>query len=212
MTVATHGEVVIRGLCNGQNITNILYFRMVSEDGDPTALAVDFAGGLQADFVPVWLATMSVHYSLVSLDIQLYDAQWNKLLFLPYPSIVGANGTVAGDLAGPAQVAIIKFSLDPTSALVPSDTAKPKRSYLAFGPIGEDNILDNGAFQGNTYTGGSLAALLFFLSEDHDFGGDIGVAHPERVGSPSSIGQRASMLVTTASFRGKASFRRSRNN
>lgn len=212
MTIARHAQVTINGLANGQVINNILYYRMTSDDSGAPAIADAVADGFNDLFVPVWRAVMSTTYTYVDTIIQLYDAAWNPLLFLPLHYNINLAGTVAGSLAGPAQVAIIKFALDAGSLLAPVGGDWVRRSYIAMGPIPEAAVQNTGEFDGTPYGAGALNNLLDALVSEIVCDAPAGTIAAERAGTPLEDGNRSSMLIVSAAYRAKSSFRRSRTN
>lgn len=148
-------RVVMNGQASGQDIKNILYYRIgLGVDLSP----FDFAGaqalaGAVKD--QVWSKMKNVicdQYELQSIDVSPINDEFELVYQMPYSlgvSEVGAHTTASH---GPAACVNIKFVLEPTNIL--NGIKPPARGYIALGPIpanwvGEDGMVTNAVATGN---------------------------------------------------------------
>ena len=141
-------KVILNGQAFGQDIKNVLYYR--------TGVGIDISGltigGTKelCDAVEtmVWTpmrAVITGEYQLQEISAYVYDAQTFHLIYQnPYTKGVGEGGLFATTLNGTAPCAIIKFDLEP-HVVFANGFYPPKRGYMAFGPIGQDEVDADGS-------------------------------------------------------------------
>lgn len=212
MGAMVHGRLDVIGEVGGKEVLNTLWYRLEETHGTTATAAAALAAEWVVTVSPQWVKFFPSQYNLARVEVQAYSSVWAPLMFLPYSATVDTPGTNTGTLAGPAQTVILNFSLDLASLLEPADTNPPRRSYLALGPVPEAAIGDDGLVIFTYWASGDLLNFRGGIVATLEDPGNFTVAIPERVGRPNDVGQRASMLVVDTAFRGRSSFRRSRNN
>lgn len=148
-------QVTLSGSASGQDIKNILYYR-VGFGIDMTAF--DFAGaqalaGAVKDVVwPSLKQLVCNQYTLNSIDVKPINDEFELVYQMPYSLAVGEAGALSLESAGPAMVQNFKFILEPTSIL--NGIKPPSRGYLAVGPlpasdVGEDGLIKTARMNGS---------------------------------------------------------------
>lgn len=166
-------KVVLNGTYSQQAITNILYYRSIL----PTVLTLldptngeDVAQQVNQEVVPEWLGMHSTEYTLNDVSVYAFDNDLQAAFAQPYTLAVNAAGLLTGNTMGPAVCAILRMNLANLpliNVLYPAETAllAPRRSYLAFGPILENDVDNAGAMVGNWAGGAPAIALVASLAQ-----------------------------------------------
>jgi hypothetical protein len=209
-------KVVLNGQCQGQDVKNILYYR--------TGLGVDLSGftlggtrelaTLVREFI--WTAArviLPTAYRLESITASVYnDGTFDLLYQNPTVIGVGEDGLANGSLNGPATTAIINFSLEPT--LIGANGLKPpKKGYIAFGPLMDTWINDDGTVRKDIATNILWSALETALTMDLINVLPPAVFFPVRMHQDKILGifKFTSFAdINGASVRNQSSWRRSR--
>lgn len=197
---------------NGQTLINSLWYVGMTAAGAAgdaaNALIAAYVAGSQAGL----LAYASELVTLERFTVMTYADDWTPELLSEIPHTVGEAGGLAGSIAGPACTATFHYVLTPSGAVANSLGKLIHRSYLAWGPIREDDIGDYGVFTppgtGTFYPAFKLALAGTPDSPVTGFGDLFAI----RAGAPTPDGDRAYSFISDAAFRPRYSFRRSRNN
>jgi hypothetical protein len=160
-------KAVMHGSALGQDVNNMLYYR--------TGVGIDIAGltiggtkevadCLKAAVWPAMRPLLPGDYELQDITVYAYHDSTYELMFQnPYTLGVHELGTKSENTNGPAPCAIVRFDLEPTPILV--DGPKPPRTgYIAFGPLGDDMISDQGYVVRTGALGGLWDALTAAVS------------------------------------------------
>lgn len=161
-------KVVLNGVCMGQDIRNILYYRSgagLDVSGMVMAGAEALAGNINQELVPTFLAASSDNYMLESIDVYPISEGFQLLYQMPYSLAVGLNGQAAGSIPGPAVCINFKFMLEATSII--NGVKPPSRGYMAFGPVNTNVIGEDGfLLPGVLGAGGQFMNLAEKLSQN----------------------------------------------
>ena len=191
---------------------NTLWFMGDNFLADPTEGTAILAARLESVLWDSWSDMHLVSYILNRIDVMYFSAAWAPLLITPQAVAVERVGTLNQGSSGPATCAIINFLPKPIGGDVPAGHKPVRRSYLAWGPVGEGAVDNNGTFDTAAYGAGVAAGLLTALATDLGDVDGLGTVVPIRVGAADGFGIRSYMLIASAAFRSRISFRRSRNN
>lgn len=138
-------KVTLNGSAAGQDIKNILYYRI----GLGIDLSLfDFAGaealaGAVKDQIWSKMKPFALNdYQLETIDVSPINDEFELVYQMPFSLPVGENGQVAAVSVGPAACMNIKFVLEPTSIF--NGIKPPSRGYLAFGPISANIVGEDG--------------------------------------------------------------------
>ena len=143
-------KVVLKGQFQGQSILNILYYRNgvgVDISGLTVGGTKEVADAVKAIIWPILRGQLPADYNLAQIDSYAYDDTSFDLLYQqPFTLGVQEPGLQASSAKynGPAPCAILKFILESHSILV-DGPRPPKRGYLAIGPLGDNQVLDDGS-------------------------------------------------------------------
>jgi hypothetical protein len=201
----TFYKCLIRGTTGAQEINNILYYAPVI----PSELAFnpDDAADLGAAVGSAWMTQLGsglpTTYTCESVDVSMVDEDGVTVSPYVVPSLIGIDGQATGVTEGFGGVAIAKFNCTPV-AEAPGHPV-PRRSYIAIGPLTNDDTASNGALstQATWQTRATAATTQGHLINAVSF-------VPYRVGrtelgSVAGVGRVVAVIV-----RPFASFRRSR--
>lgn len=148
-------SVTLKGLYAGQNVINVLWYRAVTLWGDLGTLLGAQAALCAEVKQEIWDSRSPGHiggygmeeraltgYTLSSIDCAAYDDEAVLLSTSPYTLVVNEPGLNNAASNGPAPAAIFKANLEP--AFGPG-LFLPKRGYIAFGPIADNAIENDGS-------------------------------------------------------------------
>lgn len=160
-------RVVLNGGASGQDIKNILYYR-IGVGIDLTAF--DFAGaqalaGAVKD--QVWSKMKNVvcnQYQLESIEVSPINDEFELVYQMPYSLSVGEAGGLASPSYGPAACMNVKFVLEPTSIL--NGIKPPSRGYIAVGPIPTDVTTEDGYLTSDWRSHASMTQFLGAVSQN----------------------------------------------
>lgn len=201
----------LHGTCQGQEIQHTLWYFGDTSSGAAAAAADALHTKLMLDVYPDFCSGLVTLYVLNTVDYQVYTSGWAPELIIPQTSEVDITGSQGQDLMGPAPCAILKFLLDNTFGDTGAGRPVLKRSYIAYGPIGEPCVDDAGDLDFAGFGGSALADLKVALNTTWSSVAGLGDVRGIRVGSPDGLGVRSYAGYTDTAFRTHASFRRSRN-
>lgn len=176
-----YAKVAFIGQCQGQEIVNITYWG--AESGDFTqvtdpAMRTNLGLEMVATVLPLFTAQLSNFYTTTEVQVSVVDENnvYDPLaytVYVPAAQVGGATGAISG--AG--ECGIIGFQCSYPFAGAPIGVRVPKKSYLAYGPMVNDDIANDGAvLWGITEKAGILSAL----SDTLNAGGDLWI--PLRIG------------------------------
>lgn len=198
-------KLSFEGTCQGQNITNLLYY--AQDDGsvfgayyEPTAL--DILDAAAETFVENYLAALPLSYTLNLLRVTSIDER--GVVNSPYDLIqtIGEAGVQGGGITGAFNCAILPITTAPS----PDGQRNLKRSYLAYGPITEVFTNDD-----QTLTAGALTAIApFSIDVGQLLVGAITAYAPVRVGRTQDPAPIAIGVVRSVSIAAYSSVRKSR--
>lgn len=198
-------QMTIAGSAGGQAINNVLFYGQ--EDGTEAvwtdSLLLAFLTEWGENFLDTWLDAMPDDYTLQSLVARVVDTRGVVLSDNAVSLAVALPGTRVQDINGPFQCAIIRL---PTVRAVAMGARAMKRSYIAFGPLGNTTLTADGALVlvAANYIGAVAAALGTILTvgtEDY---------YPVRIGRTVAPAVPAIGIVTTPAVDPYGSFRKSR--
>lgn len=178
-----------------QNIVNILYYG-TDEWGAfsdfEESIANDIAASFVSDIAPTWLDAMTLAYTINQLTMSFVNQHGASETPFPVVVPVGLSGTINGATAGQFITSILAFN---TTTAIDADL-NVKRSYLAFGPLPEDFVADNGSIVPSY--GDLLADVRDLLVVPLE--GSLNLYAPVRVGrtppaSPTRVGRIISGIV-----------------
>lgn len=160
-------RVVMNGSASGQDIKNILYYRI----GVGIDLSLfDFAGaealaGAVKD--QVWSkmkAVLTNEYRLDTIDVSPINDEFELVYQMPFSLTVNEPGEEVGASYGPACCANFKFVLEPTNIL--NGIKPPSRGYVAVGPIPASNVLEDGFLNPPVMAGVAYTGLRSALAQN----------------------------------------------
>jgi hypothetical protein len=141
----TFYRVVMNGSASGQDIKNILYYRIgVGVD----LSAFDFAGAealahaVKDQVWPAFRHWLTNDYQLETIDVSPINDEFELMYQMPFSLAVGQPGDGVGVSMGPAACVNIKFNLEPLTIL--NGIKPPSRGYIAYGPIESVHIGEDG--------------------------------------------------------------------
>lgn len=145
----TFYKVVMHGASYGQDVINILWYRL-GVDILPTTLnlsgAEDLANNIKTEVWDAAKGAMSPDYILRSIDVYPFNGLFDLIYSTPFTLDVNEPGNraavAAGGMNGPAPCVIVKLNLEPTTLL--SGINPPRRGYLALGPVQDGDVANNG--------------------------------------------------------------------
>jgi hypothetical protein len=142
-------KVVLKGVCQGQAVNNILYYRNgvgVDISGLTVGGTKEVADAVKAIVWPALCQVLNSTYTLNQIDSYVYNDQtFDALYQQPFTLGVQEPGQYDGvGMNGPAPCAILKFILESHAVLV-DGPRPPKKGYLAIGPMGDDQVADDGS-------------------------------------------------------------------
>lgn len=147
-------KVVLSGACQGQDITNVLWYRVGIDliPGDWNLFGVETLA--QGVYNQVWAdpnrmrTLMSTFYTLVDIQVYPLNGLFTPLFASPFVRSVNEAGLRSGALVGPDTTYTAAFNLEPTSIF--NGFAPPRKGHLKVGPCIESDIPDSGII-GNTH-------------------------------------------------------------
>jgi hypothetical protein len=141
-------SVVVKGEAFSQEITNILYYRESAgmEILNQVFGNADILGdAVMEGWVDKVLPCLPNVYRAVSVSVYPHNELFQLVSQLPITGFFPADtlGEIIPEgMNGPAPVCNIRFNLKPTNALMPDKP--PKTGYIAFGPLSDLWIGNNG--------------------------------------------------------------------
>lgn len=173
------------GLCNGQEIVNILWYYVPAVDLPIPDLAVAFAEAWSGTFAANFVLCLPTSYTLVQSETSVYNVTWEAQLSAAHVLSINEQGQTGGSLMGQSPYAVFNFQLDYTYADVPPSHSPVKRSYIAYGPLQEGAVTDGHAFVPTYYAAGYLDNVKGSITTGMTIPGNEADAVPIRVGSPN---------------------------
>lgn len=211
-------KVQLNGEVLGQHICNNLFYRTgvgIDLDGLTVGGAAELAAGVKDKVWSKMKASLPSSYTLQDITVYpFHDGSFDLMFQNPYTLNVGESATANMQTDGPAQCAIIKFNLEPTTIL-PNGVKPPKRGYVAFGPISSSAIDDSGHIVSEVLNDpmNELMQVAKAMSENIENLLPPVIWYPIRVHQDSVLGLlkiTSFADISGASVRRLASFRRSR--
>ncbi len=205
-------KVVIRAVCVGQEINNILYYAPIDpsneefneEDAEDLGNAVASAWGTQ--FFPHLPAV----YTLQGTDVSMIDETGETISPFVVSTSNSGTGTNPGSADGPGACIILKFNC--TTVVQATGHSVPRRSYIAVGPVPTEAIGTSGLISSlpawqtaaeSALTQGHLINAVQMLP--YRIGRDHPASSSDPTNVPGGVGAVHSVIA-----RPYASFRRSR--
>lgn len=133
-------KVLLRGVSQGQEINNIIYYAPLAPLNETfeELVATDLGEAVNAAWKSTCMTLISNQYAFQGSDVTMVDENGDILSpFVVSVSDTGAGGQTSA-IDGPGRVIIAKFNCTPVSQA--SGHPVPRRSYLAIGPIAGDAI------------------------------------------------------------------------
>lgn len=195
----------IRGLALGQQVQNTFFYSGVNAllTGYDTAAAPVLAAYWRDTYLTDYLSGLSVHYFAETIRVTGVNMSNESISPFPYELAISGQGAVVGDADGAALCAILAFRTNfPSEGATPG---VPKRSYIAYGPLGTASITLN---QGTSFGGVVEENILTFMTGSVFSGGNELI--PYRIGTPSPGVPARLGVVEDAVIRPKARWRDSR--
>lgn len=205
-------QAVLLGSYGDQEVQNTLWYRYENDVPGGEETIPNFVAQLESVVLAKWAAMSLDAYLISGCAVQLFSAAWEPRLITPLSVSLEVNGELDASSPGVGACAIINFHPAVTGGGVPAGHVPVRRSYLALGPIAESAISDVGGFDPTVYGATAGSELLTALASSLGSLDIWGETTPIRVGAADGLGVRSYIAVASASFRGRASFRRSRNN
>lgn len=199
-------EATLKGRAGGQDIRNVLYYIDATDPGADysVATAEALADDLVAAAPTQWLPSLPQDYVFEGVDVRgINELRETVSPFVTEAAATG-NGTILIDTEGPGSVGIVAFRTVPMVA--GTSVRNPRRSYIAHGPIPEDNVANDGSLQWPAQVTNALTNLLL---SPRTLG--TTTLEPVRVGVPNAAGIPAVGAIVDVIFRPFVSFRRSRS-
>lgn len=146
--MANHYKVAIKGTAGPQEVINVLYFgRTDGADVDQTVTAYnDLFDAIEAQIIPPMLVAQTDAYRLRSLSLTVVNEDNVTVGSFPYERNQTGVGSLNAVIAGTSQTAVIALRCVPFQ--IGQATRVPRRSYLAFGPVASNHILETGEIVG----------------------------------------------------------------
>jgi hypothetical protein len=209
-------KVVLNGLCQGQAIKNILWYRTgvgIDISGLTVGGTVEVANAVKTMVWPAMKNLLPPAYEMQDITAYVFDQDTFNLLY-QNPTTVGVQdvGGNANAMNGPAVCAIIRLALEPTSILA-NGIHPPKRGYVAIGPLVDTLVLDNGEVSKAGIYGGLWDVLCAALANNVETLIPPAIFFPIRVRQDKVLGILKVVSyadVRDATLRTNSSFRRSR--
>jgi hypothetical protein len=198
------------GLCGGQEVNNNLWWRIGSTGLGPSEIAEAMNTLWLSVNSDSWLAAHPVLYTLERMLTQIYAEDWETMLSSPLETPVGDTGLINVPVDSAAQYRPVAAVLTLTQSLSYSGSVRPKKGYLAFGPLTNAQVDTNGAILPGGWGAGVFAEMLENLGQNMTDGGGIAEAIGIRVARPNGAGQRGWTRISSWIGRNYSSFRRSR--
>lgn len=208
-------SVALNGICAGQDIVNVLYYRTVS----PIVTIADFldyAAAIAAEVDEnIWDRAsgddmrflLPDDYTLTNITVNGMDDDGVQLTTTPYVRPVNETGSNTVNFDTPALCAILKFNLEP--AFGPG-VGLPTRGYLALGPLSNDDVASSGLINAANLI--TIQGVANRFAENIITVAPVGTFFPVRIrinptGLPFPLGYRD---ISSVAVRPAASFRKSR--
>lgn len=206
-----HCKMKVIATSQSDAVTNSLYWEYIGAPYDVSdaidALAYEFT----VNVAPNLASYLSNQCTITGAEIMVYDADWNPLITTPYIVVVSETGTQTYAMDGAGRCAIIAFTLGATNQIIPNGHNPMKRSYIAFGPLGAEQVDAAGLLNATELGSGPKGAIIAAITGNVEMGTDAAI--PVRWGSEvANDGAHTIAYITDAQFRPYASFRRSRMN
>lgn len=159
-----YAKVALIGQCQGQEVVNILYF--TEESGDP-AIAADPAerailgAEVMTTLLPLFAEQLSNFYTTTEIQVScvneanVYDP-YTYTVYVPAAQV----GVATGAISGAGECGIVGFQCSYPFAGAPVGLRVPKKSYLAYGPMVNDDIDNDGAVLWSFDGKANIAAAL----------------------------------------------------
>jgi hypothetical protein len=209
-------KVVLNGQAFGQDVKNILYYRTgigIDVGGLTVGGTVEVANAVRTIVWTLMKPIMSTYFTMEDITAYVYnDTTFDLVYQNPTTVQVGEAGTHAGSMNGPANCAIVKFSLEPTFILT-NGIRPPKHGYVAIGPLADSMIADDGNISMSDGMDARWTALCFALANNVETLIPPAVFYPIRVHQSDVLGVykiTSYADIRDATVRARSSFRRSR--
>ena len=153
-------KAVLNGSAAGQDIKNILYYRVgfgIDMSAFDFAGAQALAGAIKDQVWPPMKAWLANNYILETIDVTPINDEFELVYQMPFSLSVGEAGDSAEAIAGPALCANFKFNLEPTSIL--NGIKPPARGYVALGPISSVYVGEDGFFGTSTMQSAAITNI-----------------------------------------------------
>lgn len=141
-------KVVIRAVCVGQEINNILYYAPIdpSSEAFNEADAEDLGNAVAAAWIAQVVPQLASIYTLQGTDVSMVDETGAVISPFIVSTTNPATGGNVGSADGPGACVILKFNCTPV--LQAPGHSVPRRSYIAVGPqvsegIGTSGLITN---------------------------------------------------------------------
>lgn len=200
-------ECSVEGTCDDQTIVNVLYYaKLTAADNGWSTTRAQQLGEAVRD---AWQNSAMIHLpnQYVFQGVTVRGLNLDRTPASTYPIEVAGSGS--GAATDPTKtngmVGIVSFRL--SAAPEYESERVPRRSYIAFGPLVQLLISEQGVINWDTTFRNNLTAVL---TQGHLLAS--GQMSPVRLGTPNSLGVPAIGQVDGVTFRPFASFRRSRLN
>lgn len=198
-------KAALSGTYQGQAIVNILYYGDDAGDGvlvwNP-AVAADLGVGIVTDIVPAYLTLLPTTYTLNSVVVTGVNERGVTVSDFEVEQAVGLLGGNATATEGQAQTSIIAFQ----TIRQQQAERNIKRSYLAYGPLADNQQASDGSLEASFATG--IVPLLAALQTNVQ--GPLQEYAPVRIGRTVAPALIAIGRVNGVTLRPFASFRKSR--
>lgn len=203
--MATFGKVRTKGIFQGQEIVNLLYYAIDGQPNFPFDVAqmTDLAETVALEVLTQSNNVLPSTFAWTEVGVTIVDERGVTVSPFEVVEQVNLPGSLVEDTDGQAQVAIVSFQVVPrlgTPAGVP-----PKRTYIALGPLVSASVNAQGQLTWNSTLKAQVAGYYSTPIE-----GNLANYVPVRVGRQPSPALPTYGDVVGAVVRPYSSFRRSR--
>lgn len=198
-------KVALRGVCQGQNVVNILYYGDSGADGFAAwdaNIAADIGDTASESLVVDYVSMLPTSYTLTDIAVSGINERGTVVSGYDVIEPVGALGIQGGGIMGAVSCAIVPFQ----TSVAGGAALNLKRSYIAYGPLTDILINDDQSVTAALAAG--IADLLILLATP--LAGGLDDYMPVRVGRTVSPAPIRVGKVVGISLRPYASFRTSR--
>lgn len=205
-------KAVVQSTAVGQDIVNVLYYAPLVPGDLPfeAGLATDLGEAIAAAWGAEIISELSNLIDPVSVEMSMVDEDGVTVSPFTVSVPLGGSSMIGNPLSTAGMTAIFKFNCEPV-AEAPGHPV-PRRSYIAVGPLTDDQVLNDGALS----TAATLSpALIAATTQGHLVGGTqfvpyrVGRTEPPSPEYPDGVTAGVGRVVSGI-LRPYASFRRSR--